>query len=283
MSLKGLKPTILTYHQYNDLEECNCGKPLFKYVNTSKNHYISKCMYIKEEYDIKTKKWITSKKQPCNALYIYYGERPVFKEINQKIGQIAPTLNLTNLNKNLLLDKNKILEKRLREMFTYLLVSSHSSTLDEINLIVKNNLKRETLKTFYSPTTKLWMKEVCKESFEDYQTRIFSKKIVDLDYQNYNNENVKIDKIVKIVKTKPIKNTVCSQFIVTSDSENDSESEAESEVESEIDIEDNRADSDVDDIEDIEDIEENEEAEDIFEEMYDDVEDQGDSYDYNDE
>ena len=61
---------LLTKNDFNDLYECNCGKNLFKYTDESKNISYAKCNYVKEEYDIKNKKWIISKKQPCDFLAI---------------------------------------------------------------------------------------------------------------------------------------------------------------------------------------------------------------------
>jgi len=265
MSLKEINPTVLTFEQYNDLEICKCGKSFFKYHDTSKNHYVSKCSNVKEEFNIKIRKWILSKKQPCGEFYVYYGERPVFAEIQKNIPE---TLKIHY-------DGNT-LEKRLRSLFSFLFVSNRTSTLNEIDLIVKYELNREPRKIFYSPTTTVWMKEICRETFEDYQTRIFSKKIIE----------IKI-KPVTIFNLKPPiqpKITQSSQFIITSDSETEEEVGADievgnednldSETEIELDIEDldARGDSDIEDLE--------EETESIYEEEVEAYEENEESYDY---
>jgi hypothetical protein len=143
---------IVTKKQFNELYECNCGKPLFKFTDTSRNISYARCNYTKEEYDIKKKAWVTSKKQPCDFVRIYHGERPVFKEIQKVI-----KLKYTNTYD---------LEKELTTLFAFLMVSNRTSTLDEINLIVRTKLNKEPLKKF--------------ESYTDYRDRIFSEKIVEV-------------------------------------------------------------------------------------------------------
>ena len=286
MSLKGLKPTVLTSQQYNDLETCKCGKLFFKYHDTSKNHYVSKCSNVKEEFNLKTKKWILSKKQPCGEMYVYYGPRPVFTEI-RKVENIKPV-------KSDILHECNTLENRLRRLFSFLFVSNRTSTLDEINLIVKHELNREPRKIFYSPTTTVWMKEISRETFEDYQTRIFSKKIVEVKtFKPIITPIITPNIINKIrplypnkVSVKPdisIVNT--SQFIITSESEseNDSEdegegelSESENEVEPDIEEIDARGDSDIEDLQ--------EDSESIYEEPDNDIyEENEETYDYDDD
>jgi hypothetical protein len=51
---------VLTKKQFNELYECDCGKPLFKFTDTSRNISYARCSYTKEEYDIKKKAWVTS-------------------------------------------------------------------------------------------------------------------------------------------------------------------------------------------------------------------------------
>jgi len=282
MSLKGLKPTVLTSQQYNDLETCKCGKLFFKYHDTSENHYVSKCSNVKEEFNLKTKKWILSKKQPCGELYVYYGQRPVFKEIC-KVKNIIPVIR----------QECNTLENRLRRLFSFLFVSNRTSTLDEINLIVKNELNREPRKIFYSPTTTVWMKEISRETFEDYQTRIFSKKIVEVKITKPIIIPTIIPNIINTIRplypnkvsvkiVKPDKPST-SQFIITSESEseNDSEdeceaSESENEVEPEVEEIDARGDSDIEDLQ--------EDSESIYEEQDNDIyEENEETYDYDDD
>jgi len=171
MSKENKYPTPLTKKDFFQIEECKCGKSPFKYHNTSKNEFIAKCNTHKEEYDVKSRKWVQCKKQPCDFLYAYYGERPVFEEIKATLIKKA----------NVFVHKDKVLEEKLRLLFQFLFVSNHTSTLDEINILVKNNLKKEPRKTYYSPSTTYFMPVVGYESFEDYRARIFSDKIIDLE------------------------------------------------------------------------------------------------------
>lgn len=155
---------FVTKHQYDQIEECNCGGPVLKYHNTSRNEFIAKCGYFKKiiEIDKETKRkiWIAPKRVACDWRVMYAGERPVFKVINnilKKTPEIQKSLNV-----------NERLEEQLRVLFLFLHVSNHSSTLDEINILVKNNLIRE-------PKTPL-------ETFREFEERIFSKKIIDLSH-----------------------------------------------------------------------------------------------------
>ncbi len=152
----------LTRKDFLELTECDCGKPLFKVTDTSRNISYARCNYVKEEYDIKKHAWVPSKKQPCNFVRIYHGERPVFKEIQQAIKwKYNSVYNL---------------EKELRSLFSFLMVSNRTSTLDEINIIVRTKLKREPLKKFFSEDGKFSH----YESYTDYRDRIFSEKIIEI-------------------------------------------------------------------------------------------------------
>ena len=285
MSLKGLKPVVLTFQQYDDLETCKCGKLFFKYHDTSKNHYVSKCSNVKEEFNIKTRKWTLSKKQPCGELYVYYGPRPVFAEI----------LKVEN-TKPVVLHNGNTLENRLRDLFRFLFVSNRTSTLDEINLIVKTEPNREPRKIFYSPTTSLWMKEISRETFEDYQTRIFSKKIIEVKLFKPNitpiiKSNINLRPLIQDkINIKPDKLIVqSSQFIVTSEteSENESEVEDEDEAEDEAEASDSDVEPDIEEVDargdsDIEDVQEDSES--IYEEQDNDAyEENEENYDYEDD
>jgi len=147
----------LTKNDFDEIDECNCGKNLFRYHDSSKNIYFAKCAYMKEEYDIKKKTWITSKKQPCKTFICYHGPTPIFAKIKEKEKIIISPSKIT-------------LEESLKRMFNYLFLSTHSST----------HLNREPRKTFYFPTTTLFMKISHRESFQDYHDRIFSQKIIDV-------------------------------------------------------------------------------------------------------
>ena len=167
-SLKKKQPQILTKYAFCNIEECHCGKPVFKYHNTSKNVYILKCAYVKYDYDIKTKKWPLSKKQPCALYCIYHAERPVlFKKIENTIIKITKFKEFT-------------LEKRLRTLFSFLHVSNRTSTIQEVDLLVVNNLKREPRKIYYYPSIG-HLRISHRETFKDYETRIFSEEIIDLE------------------------------------------------------------------------------------------------------
>jgi hypothetical protein len=208
--------TNYTKNDFLEIEDCKCGKRVFKYNNTTKNIFIAKCGYCSDEYDSKSKKWIKSKKKICNFLAMYHGPRPVFAEIKNKV--FAPPRPPQ--------DPNKILEEQLRVLFKFLFVSSHTSTLDEINLLVRLKLKRKERIIYYFPTTTWYMKESHRESFEDYHTRIFSQEIIDLSYIP--------PPVIKF--TKKTKKTVIhsiSKFIITeSDPESGSDSDSESDSES---------------------------------------------------
>ena len=65
---------------FDSIEECHCGKPLFRFHDTTKNILIAKCAYSNIEFDIKTKKWIVSKKQSCGFVGTYHCGKPVLIE-----------------------------------------------------------------------------------------------------------------------------------------------------------------------------------------------------------
>ena len=236
MGKENIRPKVITKNAFNEIEDCECGKPVFKYQDITKNQFVMKCPNTKYELDIKTRKWILSKKQPCKLYNIYQGERPVFSEIKNKV--ITPYVEKLDL------------EKRLRFLFDYLLISNHSSTIQEIDLLVINKLKREPRKCFYYPSIGN-LRVSHYESFEDYRDRIFSEKIIDKETPVPLVPLVPFVPLVPKVQVVPpltpkpvnsfkqdlksfFKNTVeenvRSEFIVVSDSESD---ENESEFESE--------------------------------------------------
>ena len=215
-------PLVLTKKDFLQIEECNCGKKPFKYIDTSKNIYTSKCNYTKEEYDVKSKKWIISKKQPCDFYCVYYGDRPIFEEVKKIIIKKAQKLQ----------DPNKILYETLKGLFRFVFVSNHTATLDEINILVKNSLKKEPRKVYYYPSPG-HLRISHFELLEDYRDRIFSKKIIDLSniqqvkqqekpivYFKVRNDQNK-PSIIKPSIIKPI----TSKFIVVSDDESGSDKE----------------------------------------------------------
>jgi len=161
------KAKLLTKYAFDDLTECECGKKLFKYHNTSTNAFYAKC----SNYDIKPKK---NKLPACGLAWCYPDMRPVFKEITKKINKFDFKIKETNFD--------KILEEKLKILFKFLYVSNNSSTLDEINILVKNSLKREPRKTFYFPSIGSFNRISHYEEFIDYEKRIFSENIKDLNF-----------------------------------------------------------------------------------------------------
>ena len=248
----------VTLAEYQETIECFCGKKSFKIYNSSKNERYAKCAYFKEEYDLKTKKWIQSKKQPCKFMIIYSGERPIFQEIQNKPIKVFEKP----------VDPHLFLEKRLTELFRYLFLENRNTTLQEIDMIVIHQLKREPRKTFYYPTIGLWLKIAHREEYRDYHDRIFSKKIIDLS----------------LIKSKiKSKNIEVSHFIDVSDDESiggdndqddgseDNSSHYESEVDEIIDEPDFIPDDETDDdVTELGDTENDNEQFDDFENTYDD-------------
>ena len=192
---------FITKKQWCSIEECDCGGNVFKYHDTTKNVMVAKCGIFRKiiEIDPKTKKkvWIVSKKQPCDFNYQYLGSRPeysntilniknrnIFKDEAVKFDatRIIPGPSIYGIKKKVLNyvknDYNTI-EERLKALFSFLVVSRYSSTIQQIDDIVVNNLKKEPRKTFYYPSTTPFMRVSHQESYQDYRDRIFSEKIID--------------------------------------------------------------------------------------------------------
>jgi len=289
---------FLTKKAFDEIQECHCGKHPFKFHNSSQNIFIAKCNFTNDEFDIKTKQWNTSKKQACDFYCEYHGSRPIFKEITKAI-----------VNSVKIPDKDIALEQKLKLLFRFVFVSNHVATLDEINILVKNKLKREPRKIYCYPSIG-HMRISHYETLEDYRDRIFSKKIVDLSEpllkQKENNPKRKVKKksfISRFVlvsdegdkepeeifpknsvvqplkendlKIKEKKIPFSSKFIVVSE---DGQSDEEPEDESDRDSESERELSDYDDKE----VEESVIAEEVFseEENFDDYDDASDYGDY---
>ena len=266
---------FITKSAYQDLYECECGKPFFKFQDTSQNRYVAKCNYTKEEFNVKTRKWSPCKKQPCNDHFVYLGSKPIFAKIENIIKQANCIPSLT-------------LEQKLQNMFRFLHVSNRTSTIDEINLFVKYTLNRTPLKTYYFPCTSGHLRVSHRESYIDFEKRIFSEKIVDRSHE-LNPPEVKSAKTTKVIPSKTVKKVkkikkVIPDFIPESEPDNSDDSESERSEDSESD----RSESDY---EDEQDTKENETEEvEVEEEVvvsdvedydnYDDYEDAGDDYDY---
>ena len=222
---------FVTRQVYDETEECNCGGPIFKFHNTSRNVFVAKCGYFKKiiEIDRETKRkiWISPKKVACDWRITYNAERPVFKEINKTLIKSVAS-NKKNIHERL--------EEQLKVLFKFLYISNHTCTLDEIDILVRNNLLREPRKTFYYPTTSYFMRISHRETFEEYERRIFSKKIIDLSgtipqpktdkpFTFYNlpfmRSSVKTQQIIVAKKPK----IITSQFVEVTDEEHDSDEE----------------------------------------------------------
>jgi len=282
---ENIRPTIVTKKDFFQIEECYCGKHPFRYLNVSKNQHYAKCNTVSHEYDSKENKFFPTKKQHCDFYYAFYDVRPVFQEVKNTLIKKTETI----------VDKDVALEEKLKLLFRFVFVSNHTSTLDEINILVKNSLRREPRKVYYFPSPG-HLRISHYEPLEEYRDRIFSKKIIDLSHFSKEAVAVKKEtnwlrellhreepKSVVIKKKKaiqPVKKKESSRFIVVSDNESgDSESENElSENElSDYGSENEEDPEDPDEIEAVDD-----EAESIFEdepETFDDC-DENDDYGY---
>ena len=266
-------PRFVSKKDFFDITDCECGKKVFKYYDTTKNQHVLKCCNYKDP-----KK---SKSGPCGMFYMYCDIRPVFEEIKNKIIKKSEILK----------DPSKILEEKLRILFKFLYVSNHTATLDEINILVKNSLKREPRKVYYFPTTAAFNRISHYETFKEYEERIFSKKIVDLNFEIKKEQEQPVWFIDKsllpkikihepVVKRKIIKkvNPVKNNFIIVPEDNSDSDLELESDhsdLESEYELEEEEI---------VEEKEINEEEDIVVDDEicdYDDN-DPGDNYDYDD-
>jgi len=227
---------FVTKREYDELEECNCGGPILKFHNTSSNVFTAKCGYFKKiiEIDKETKRkvWITPKRPACNWRVSYPGERPVFKEINKVLIK-----SVTTQTKNV----NEQLEEKLKLLFRFLHVSNYSSTLNEIDILVKNNLVREPRLKVYNETLKLFV----PETFQDYEKRIFSKKIIDLSYTKsppkietsftfYDLPCLRRNENIAPTTPPSISHKPCNFVEVTEEVEETDDSSEESEIESQV-------------------------------------------------
>jgi hypothetical protein len=206
------KQVAITKNEYYALDECDCGKAPFKYHDVTKNVYIAKCANVKYDLDLKTKKWTLSKKQPCALNCVYHAERPVFKQIENTIINTIKCKPFT-------------LEDRLRSLFRFLYLTDRTTVIQEIDIIVEYTLKRKPRKIYYFPSTTGHPRISHRESFKDYETRIFSEKIVD--------RSEPVIKEVPIIINEPVIE-IDSESGSGSDSES-SDSEAGSEAGSEVD------------------------------------------------
>jgi hypothetical protein len=193
-----------------------------------------KCSVPVNEYSAKTKEWLPSKKPPCDLFCISIGDTPEFPItiIRKKLSQLIDTQE----------DRNKALKDKLAMLFRFATMSNRTSTMDEINYLVKVHLMREPRKTFYFPTTTVFMKISHRESIEDYSARIFANPIIDHMYI--------APKVIhkKITKSRTPKKT--HSFIETNELETASDEEVDSSSERSegSDIDSERDESDYDDL-----------------------------------
>ena len=256
----------LTKINFNNLTECECGKKIFKFHNTSTNVFYARC----SNFDAKPKK---NKLSACSLSWSFTDIKPILHENKKKEILI---LNVKEIN------FDKILEEKLRILFKFLYVSNNSSTLDEINILVKNKLKKES--------------KFINELFEDYEKRIFSEKIKDLDFIKIKEKEKHVyfidpKLIPKKYKIKPIKNLkklTCNFIKVEENSESDNLSLENPESEEEEISDKENSDYEDESVSGIEETEENDENEENLvdeideENLVDDIEDTEEYCDYDD-
>ena len=176
---------------WKEIENCQCKGPIFKYQDITSNVFVIKCGYIKEKLEIesktKSKIWTKSKKQPCGFYAIARGDKPEY----------IPSVIIKKEDEG---DHNKKLEETLKSKFRYYYVSNNTTTLKEIDYLVKFKLFRN--------------KRSSSESVEEFEKRIFGIPIIDKSIRN-------IKKVSKKQKE--------SQFILDSEESGDSDNDSESE------------------------------------------------------
>ena len=195
----------ISLDDYNDYSECECGGPLFKYHDSTRNVFVVKCGYVKENLDMKTKTWSKSKKQPCSFVNIHKSDSPDYNNlVLPKRERVLPENPHENLREN------------LESLFKFYKLAKKDITIQEINSLVKFKLNRKTRITYYLVTAGPVLMESHRESMDDYYSRIFSKPIINSPYS-------------RTLKNIPItKKKNKSHFIETelnSDSGSDSDSE----------------------------------------------------------
>jgi len=224
---KGL-PEI-SQQEWLEIDECECGGPLFKFHDISTNIFVVKCGHVKEtlELETRTKKklWFISKKQPCGFICVATSEKPDYSSF-KKYESMKEIITSESSNKKL--------ELTLKDLFKYYFLNKRESIIQEINLIVKYKLFRKSRITYYLPTTELLLRESHKESIEDYQSRIFSKPIIDKSIIS-NITNIITNKMNKVGITNKLNEELVTDSEAESvDSDNNSDNDSNSEqVESE--------------------------------------------------
>ena len=213
----------ISFEDWKDTDSCPCGGPVLKYHYSSKNMYVVKCGYVKETFEIDTKvnkkKWIRTKakKQPCNFLSIFQGESCEYHIEKDNKTVYVPE------------DPHKKLYNNLKSYFRFVFIEPRDTTIQEINLLVKNRLHRLPRKIYYHPKTGPFLVESHRETLQEYHDRIFSKEIIDKSVVN---------KPITI-KTPTDQLELEEEFIESDDEkeESDEETEIETEAETSSDIE----------------------------------------------
>jgi len=161
----------ISLDDYNDYSECECGGPLFKYHDSTRNVFVVKCGYVKENLDMKTKTWSKSKKQPCTFMNIHKSDYPNYNNlVLPKRERVLPENPHENLREN------------LESLFKFYKLAKKDITIQEINSLVKFKLNRKTRITYYLVTAGPVLMESHRESMDDYYSRIFSRPIINIPY-----------------------------------------------------------------------------------------------------
>jgi hypothetical protein len=225
----------ISFEEYSEIDECHCRKAVFKYTDVTRNISVLKCSSFGKEYIAKTKEWVDSKRPPCELFCICTGESPEFPVavVRKTLATVVDTQE----------DRNKVLTDKLNILFRFAKMTTRTSTMDEINYLVRFHLGREPRKTYYFPTTTAFMKISHRESIEDYQTRIFSNPIIDLTF-------VKPPEIKTKCKSKSrSKSKKTHSFIETTELEEEIQSNTDGDSQgSDSEFESERGDSDYEDL-----------------------------------
>jgi len=197
---------LLSHDDWLEVENCECGGPVFKYHDITSNVFVAKCGYVKEilEIEPKTKKrtLVPAKKQPCAFMGIFRGDKPDYSTKHE-------------YSKNEVIDYNKKLEDTLRSKFRYYHLSNNYLVLQEIDYLVSTKLFRKKRYVEYDSGNV----EISRESVEDFEKRIFRIPIIDKSIRDITGITDKLSKF---------------QFVLDSDESAESESGgSESDKESE--------------------------------------------------
>ena len=196
----------ISLDDYNDYSECECGGPLFKYHDSTRNVFVVKCGYVKETLDMKTKTWSKSKKQPCSFVNIHKSDSPDYNNlVLPQRERVLPENPHENLREN------------LESLFKFYKLAKKDITIQEINSLVKFKLNRKTRIIYYLVTAGPVLMESHRESMDDYYSRIFSRPIINIPYSITKN----------IPKNTPITKKKNKSHFIETELNSDSGSESE--------------------------------------------------------